>query len=194
MFKLFVEGVMKYRLLFLIAFALYVQVFSLEAAKLYQCGNNTYQQMPCNEGVQQKTLNPDITKKGFQFNTPEVTPVLSPQSSHDQRDEKRRLGWIDNLKNKYNSANKFCRADKKAFKKRQQRVVDTCKQRRDTFCNNSAEKIANINYNKASRSSSRPGWSPNHELNGFSSSTNQYCQEAKRAKKQLKDTYNVIVQ
>ena len=52
--------------------------------------------------------------------------------------------------------------------------------------------LVSRNYNKAAISSSRPGWSPNHELNGFSSN-NQYCQEAKRAKKQLKDIYDVTV-
>lgn len=170
-----------------------IQAFNTEAAKLYQCGNNTYQQMPCNEGIEQKTLNPDITKKGFQFNKPDVIPPLPPQSSNDKRNEKKRLGWINTLKRKYESANKLCRANKKSLKQAQKRVVDNCKKRRDTFCNQSAQKIADVNYFKASKSSSRPGWSPNHELNGFSSDS-QYCQEAKSTKKQLKDTYNVVVQ
>lgn len=173
---------------YLIFLFFYFLIFRLEAAKLYQCGNSTYQQMPCNEGVEQNTLNPDISKKGVQFSKPKVMAKQPPQSSTDRR----RFNLIDNLKRKYNSAKKLCRANRKHLKQAQQRVVDTCKKRRDTYCNESVQKIADRNYHKAARSSSRPGWSPNHELNGFSSNK-QYCQEAKRVKKRLKDSYDVTV-
>ncbi|PKG82889.1 hypothetical protein CXF85_12205 [Colwellia sp. 75C3] len=176
------------RLFFLIIVLSYCLVSHLEAAELYQCGNDTYQQVPCNEGVEQKTLKPDISKKGVQFSKPSVIIEQAPQSSS----EKRNLNWINNLQKKYNTAQKFCRSDRNGLKKAKQRIIDTCKQRRDTYCHESVEKIADRNYNKAARSSSRPGWSPNHELNGFSSNT-QYCKEAKRIKKQLKDNYDVTV-
>jgi len=67
---------------FLIVFLLHVPIFYIDAAQLYQCGNNTYQQMPCNEGIEQKTLNPDISKKGVQFIKPTVMVKLPPQSSN----------------------------------------------------------------------------------------------------------------
>jgi len=163
-----------------------------KAAKLYQCGDNSYQQMPCNEGVKQKTLNPDISKTGVQFSKPQVITTLTPQSSNEHREEQRRLTLINNLKRKYAGAKKLCRANKKALKKLQQSVIDNCKKSRDIFCNNSAQKIADKNYNRAVVSPSRPGWSPTHELNGRYS--NQlYCQEAKSVKKELKDIYDITV-
>jgi len=183
---------MKYRLCFLIIFLFHTQVSNTEAAKLYQCGDNSYQQMPCNEGVKQKTLNPDISKTGVQFSKPQVISKLTPQSNNEHREEQRRVNLINNLKRKYEGAKKLCRANRKALKKLQQGVIDKCKKSRDTFCNGSAQKIADKNYNRAVVRPSRPGWSPTHELNGRFSNQ-QYCQEAKSIKKKLKDTYDFTV-
>ncbi len=179
-------------LYFLCILLITAPVFCLEAAQLYKCGNDTFQQMPCDENEKQQTLTPDTSKKGVQFSKPKIFTKLTPQSHSDQRKGKRREDLINSLKRQYESANKLCRTERKALKEAEQRVIDNCKKSRDVYCNKSPQEIADKNYNKAAISSLRPGWSPNHELNGFSSNS-QYCQEAKRVKKQLKNIYGVFI-